>query len=189
MIVGGGLIAYAVVSFTSGGGYGIFFGYIGVVMIGVARQIPQRAALRDKLLRGNARDAMRSIGDAIPAGYTVFDAAERWLRPWPARAFPVQDGGRIVGTISLDDAAHTAASQQVRDAMIPLDDDTTIEADEPLDDVVEWIGGREALVIDATGRSVGLIDLRDVDRWLQVHWSTGSFVETPVATLPPRPDR
>lgn len=192
MIVGGGLVAYAFLSFANGGGfggYGIFFGYIGIVMIGVARQIPARVALREQLLRGSARDAMRPIGQAIPAGTTVYDAAERWLRPWPNRAFPVEDGGRVVGTISLDAAAHTAAARPVRDAMIAIEDTTTIEADEPLDDVVEWIGGREALVVDAAGRTVGLIDVRDVDGWLRTHWSTGTYVDTPAATLPPRPDR
>jgi Zn-dependent protease len=192
MIVGGGLIAYAIVSFSNGGGfggYGIFFGYIGFVMISVARQIPARVALRERLLRGNARDAMRPIGQAVPAGTTVYDAAERWLRPWPNRAFPVEDGGRIVGTISLDAAAHTAAARPVRDAMVPIDDGTTIHDDEPLDDVVEWIGGREALVVDTAGRTIGLIDVQDIDGWLQAHWATGSYVDTPAATLPPRPDR
>jgi hypothetical protein len=73
--------------------------------------------------------------------------------------------------------------------MIAIEDTTTIEADEPLDDVVEWIGGREALVVDAAGRTVGLMDVRDVDGWLRTHWSTGTYVDTPAATLPPRPDR
>jgi hypothetical protein len=73
--------------------------------------------------------------------------------------------------------------------MVPIDDGTTIHDDEPLDDVVEWIGGREALVVDTAGRTVGLIDVRDIDGWLQAHWATGSYVDTPAATMPPRPDR
>jgi hypothetical protein len=66
---------------------------------------------------------------------------------------------------------------------------TTVATDEPLDDVVEWIGGRQALVTDASGRTVGLLDVRDVDRWLQQHWSTGEYMERPAMSVPPRPDR
>jgi hypothetical protein len=74
--------------------------------------------------------------------------------------------------------------------MVPLEiPPTVVGADEPLDDVVEWIGGRTALVSDASGRTVGLLDLRDVDGWLRQHWSTGEYVERPAVSLPPRPDR
>jgi len=190
MIVGGGLIAWAVFSLANGtGGFAFFLGFIGFTMIGVARQIPARAALREQLLRGTAGDAMRPIAEAIPGSTSLLDATERWLRASPNTSFPVYEDGKIAGTISLDDAAHTAASSPVRDAMVPLDEGTFIEADEPLDDVVEWIGGRQALVKDGTGRAVGLIDVRDIDRWLREHWSTGRFVERPVATVPPRPDQ
>jgi Zn-dependent protease len=189
MIVGGGLIACAVVSLSNGGGFSFFLGYIGFVMISVARQIPARAALREKLLRGTAGDVMRPIGDAIPASMPILDATERWLRAAPDRSFPVWEDGRIVGTISLEDAAHTAAARPVREAMVGSDQLTTIEADEPLDDVVEWIGGRQALVTDAAGRTVGLLDVRDIDRWLREHWTTGQYVERPVVALPPRPDQ
>jgi len=190
IIVGGGLIALAVVQFTNGGNFAIFLGLIGFIMVSTGRQMPARAALRERLLRGTANDAMRPIGESIPASMPLMDATERWLRAQPNRSFPVYDDGAIVGTISLDGAAQTAASRPVRDAMVHFDQPpTTIGADEPLDDVVEWIGGRQALVIDATGRTVGLIDLRDVDRWLQQHWSTGQYVDRPVASTPPRPDQ
>jgi Zn-dependent protease len=188
-IVGGGLIAWAVVNLANGGGFSLFLGFIGFIMISTARQIPARAALRERLLRGTASDAMRPTADAISASTPLFDATERWLRASPNRAFPVNEDGRVVGTISLDDAAHTAASRPVSDAMVPLDDATVVEADEPLDDVVEWIGGRQAVVRDAAGRTVGLLDVRDIDRWLQEHWSTGRFIERPVVSVPPRPDR
>lgn len=189
MMVGGALIAWAVFSLANGGSYPFFLGFIGFVMISVARQIPARAALRERLLRGTARDAMRPIADAIPAYTSILDATERWLRASPTRSFPVWEDGRLIGTISLDDASHAAASRPVREAVVRFDDPTIVEVDEPLDDVVEWIGGRQALVNDGTGRTVGLLDVRDIDRWLHDHWSTGQFVERPVATVPPRPDQ
>jgi Zn-dependent protease len=190
ILVGGGLIAWAIAQFLNGGSFAIFIGLIGFVMISVGRQMPSRAALRERLLRGTAADAMRPVGEMIPAGMSLMDATERYLRSSPNRSFPVYEDGGIVGTISLDDAASTVASSPVRDAMVPLEiPPTVVGADEPLDDVVEWIGGRTALVSDASGRTVGLLDLRDVDGWLRQHWSTGEYVERPAVSLPPRPDR
>jgi len=30
-----------------------------------------------------------------------------------------------------------------------------------------------------------VIDVGDFDRWLKTHWSTGSFVDRPVGSVPP----
>src|SRR3954451_8307596 len=103
MIVGIGLIGYAVLSFSQGnGGFGIFLGYLGFVLLTVGRQVPARATLHQQLSRGKVRDAMRPLGAAIPANVTVYDATERWLRAEPARTFSVVEDGPPVGTISLE---------------------------------------------------------------------------------------
>jgi hypothetical protein len=194
MVVGVGLIAYAVLSFSQGNGpFGIFMGYLGFVLITVGRQVPARAALHQQLSMGKVRDAMRPLGAAIPANVTVYDATERWLRPEPARTFSVVDDGRPVGTISLEGASHTTAGRPVREAMMPLSDKSSVGADETLSDALEWVAGHESLVEDPTG-AVGVIDIGDIDRWLKAHWSTGSFVERPAGfvrqagAVPPRPD-
>jgi Zn-dependent protease len=71
MVVGVGLIAYAVLSFSQGNGpFGIFMGYLGFVLITVGRQVPARAALHQQLSMGKVRDAMRPLGAAIPANVT-----------------------------------------------------------------------------------------------------------------------
>jgi Zn-dependent protease len=194
MVIGVGLLAYAVYSFAQGnGGFGIFMGYLGFVLIGVGRQVPARAALYQQLSRGKVRDAMRPLGAAIPANATVFDATERWLRADPARTFSVVEDGHAVGTISLEDASHTTAGRPVREAMVPFSDRSAVGADEVLSDALEWVAGHESLVEDATG-TVGVIDVGDMDRWMKAHWSTGSYVERPVGfvpqagVVPPRPD-
>src|SRR4051795_8660139 len=194
MAIGVVLLGYAVYSFSQGNaGFGIFMGYLGFVLIGVGRQVPARAALHQQLSRGRGRDAMRPLGAGIPANITVYDATERWLRADPARTFSVVEDGRPVGTISLEDASHTTAGRQVREAMMPFTERSAVGADESLSDALEWIAGNESLVQDATG-TVGVIDVDDLDRWMKGHWSTGSFVDRPGASipqagvLPPRPD-
>ena len=189
IIVGAGFIVYAIVDFGTGNGGALFLGYIGFVVLSVGRQIPSRAVLRERLQRGRARDAMQPIGAIIAADSSLLDATERYLRPFPDQLFPVQEGGRIVGALSLDDALDYAASTPVTDAMTRFDDPPIIEDTEPLDDVVEWIGTRDGLVTDITGRTVGLISVQDVDRWLNEHWSTGQYVERPIVAAPPRPDQ
>jgi Zn-dependent protease len=189
MVVGVGLIAYAVLSFSNGNGsFGIFMGYIGFVLISVGRQVPARAALHEQLSHGTVRDAMRPLGASIPANATVYDATERWLRADPRRTFRVADDGTVVGTISLENASHMTAGQPVREAMMPLSDRSSVGADESLSDAFEWVAGNEARVDDTAG-TVGVIDVGDIDRWLQGHWSTGTFVDRPAGVvLPPRPD-
>ena len=189
IVVGAGFIVYAILEFGKGNGGALFLGYIGFVVLSVGRQIPSRAVLRERLQRGTARDAMQPIGAMIAADSSLLDATERYLRPMPDQVFPVHEGGRIVGAISLEDAADHAASRPVAEAMAPFDDPPIIDDTEPLDDVVEWIGTRDGLVTDITGRTVGMISVQDVDRWLTAHWSTGQFVQRPVVVAPPRPDQ
>jgi Zn-dependent protease len=185
MLIGIALIVYAVYSFSQGnGGFGIFLGYLGFVLVTVGRQVPARAALHQQLSMGTVRDAMRPLGAAIPANVTVYDATERWLRADPARTFSVVEDGRSVGTISLEGASHTTAGRPVREAMMPLSEHSAVGADESLSDALEWVAGHESQVEDAIG-TVGVIDVGDIDRWLKLHWSTGSFIERPTGSIPP----
>jgi Zn-dependent protease len=188
LIVGGLLLLWAIIRFQSGDYGGIFAGYIGFVMISVGRQIPPRAALRERLERGTARDAMRPINDPIPADATLYEATERWLRVQPKYAYPVAENGRLVGTISLDDASDRTAATRVADAMIQLDDPPLIDEREPLDELVEWVGNQDGLVVDDQSRPTGMIAIEDVDRWLKAHWATGTYVDAVATAPPPRPD-
>ena len=189
LLVGGGLVVWALFAFQNHNPAAIFAGYIGFVMISVGRQIPPRATLRERLERGTAKDAMRAVNNPIPADATVYEATEGWLRVLPKRAFPVADNGQLVGTLSFEEAADSSAARPVRDIMVPLNDPPLIDADEPLDDVVEWVGNRDGLVVDPAKRPIGLIAVEDVDRWLKAHWATGSYVDWPAPALPPRPDQ
>jgi hypothetical protein len=118
----------------------------------------------------------------------VYDATERWLRADPTQTFRVADEGTVVGTISLQSASRTTAGRPVREAMMSLSDRSTVGADESLSDAFEWVAGNEARVDDTAG-TVGVIDVGDIDRWLQAHWSKGTFVDRPAGVvLPPRPD-
>ena len=93
-----------------------------------------------------------------------------------------------MGAVSLAEAGRVAAARPVREAMVPLEHAITVEANESLDDVVEWVGSGDGLVLDDRGGVAGVIRIEDVDHWLQTHWATGQYREEPPAAVPPRPD-
>ena len=187
--VGAVMIAAAVVSFANDTGWWLFLGYLGFVMISTGRATPQRLAVRDLLSMGTAADAMRPITEQVPANASLTDALDGWLREYPDRVFPVVDGGRIVGMVSMELARKVGSRdplRPVRDAMAPLSQTPIVAPTDLLYDVIEVTASREGLVLDH-GMLVGAIGPADVDRWYRTRMMAGTPVD-PVAGVPPRPD-
>jgi hypothetical protein len=76
--------------------------------------------------------------------------------------------------------------------MAPLNQTPVFKPDDTLDEVVEWLGGREGLVL-SDGALLGAIGGRDVERWFRreiegrVDAASGWDGGFPGA-IPPRPD-
>jgi len=198
VVVGAALIGAAILTFRSTTGLWLFFGYLGFVMLTTGRGTPQRVKARDILARGTAADAMRPPPtEQIPASISLSEASVRWLRDAPDRTFPVTEAGRVVGTVSLDSARKVGGRdplRPVRDGMTPLSQTTVVAPTDRLDDVVEWMGGHDALVL-SKGSLVGAIAPADVERWFQKRFvdpigeqvDPGSMRPDPTE-VPPRPD-
>ncbi|MGZ4132351.1 MAG: site-2 protease family protein [Actinomycetota bacterium] len=175
-------------------GTAFFFVYIGVVLIGTGRAMPQRIALRDRLHVGTVADAMRDAPESLAADATLMQALDHVLRTFPDQSFPVVDGGRVVGTVSMASARRVGGRdpmRPVRDGMLPLSQTPIVKPEDPLDDALEWMSGRDAIVLDHE-RLVGAIGPPDVERWFRGRYD-GDRNEPPVATIgghvvPPRPD-
>jgi len=170
-------------------GLGIFAGYVAAILISTGRGMEQRIVLRDQLVKGRVADAMRPPPPTIPATASLADALDHALRGSPDRAFPVTDGGIVIGTVSMRGARRIGARdpmRPVRDALTPLSQITTLDPDETLDEAFEWLDGEEGLVLK-NGVLVGTIGPHDVERWYRL------VVEGPSspagsAAVPPRPD-
>jgi CBS domain-containing protein len=109
------------------------------------------------------------------------------LREQPARAFPVVDAGRVIGTVSLEGARRIGSRdplRPVRDAMTPLNQTPTLAPDDTLDDAFEWLGGHEALVL-RDGALVGSLGPADVERWYRGRFEARA---ADPGSAPPRPD-
>jgi CBS domain-containing protein len=149
----------------------------------------QRIAFRDQLLKGRVTEAMRPPPPAVPADMSLAEALDHSLRGSKGRAFPLVDGGRVIGTISMQSARRVGARDPMRparDAVIPLNQTPVVDPDETLDDAFEWLGGREGLVLK-DGVLVGALGPRDVEHWYR-RVIEGNSSPTGFAQLPPRPD-
>ncbi|MDH5313416.1 MAG: CBS domain-containing protein, partial [Actinomycetota bacterium] len=145
----------------------LFFGYVAMILIGSGRAMDQRIALRDQLVRGRVADAMRPAPPAVPIDLSLVQALDDYLRDADGTAFPVLDAGRIVGTVSIDSARKAGSrdpTRPVRDGMRPLAQTPVVAPDETLDDALEWLGGRDGLVM-REGSLVGALGPADVERW------------------------
>jgi Zn-dependent protease len=189
-LVGMGMLAAAFISLSNNGGYWLFLGYIGFVMIATGRSTIARITLRQRLAVGTVADAMRPAPDAVPATISLSDALERWLRANPDRTFPVTDAGRVIGTVSMESARKVGARdplRPVRDGTVPLNQMPVVDPADGLDDAVEWIGGRDALVL-RDGVLVGAISPSDIERWYRDRWEAGRQQPLVSTRIPPRPD-
>jgi Zn-dependent protease len=187
IVIGGAMIAAAVWEFSGEGRWFLILGYIGFVLISTGRSMEGRIRLRDELAGARARDAMRTAPTAVPASMALSDALDRYLRGTDGDTFPVVDAGRVIGTLSRTSARRVGARdplRPVRDGVLPLNQTPVVSPDDPLDDVIEWLGGRDGLVLQGD-QLVGAIGPRDVERWYRRAVRGDRDAEDAV---PPRPD-
>jgi Zn-dependent protease len=172
------------------GTFPIFLAYLAFILIATGRSMEQRIAFRDQLVQGTVADAMRPAPRAVPADLSLAETLDRYLRGSDGAWFPVVDDGRVVGTVSIATASRVGARDPLRptrDGMAPLVQTPTFTPDETLDDAVEWLAGREGLVLQ-DGVLAGAIGPDDVERWYRRAIEGRVDHETMAVGVPPRPD-
>lgn len=166
--VGAVIGTVAVVRLTNGDiGMAVFLGYVAMILITAGKAMDQRIAVRDQLVKGTVADAMRPPPTTVPADLSLVQALDDYLRGADGQGFPVVDAGRVIGTISIDSARKVGGrdpTRPVRDGVRPLTQTPVVAPDETLDEAVEWLGGREGLVL-RDGVLVGALGPADVERW------------------------
>ena len=195
--MGLGLFAFAAYRFAQNDTFlAIFCGYLGFIMLATGRGMDGRIAFRDNLAKGTAADVMRPPPTTVPADMTLTDALDHALRGGtPDQRFPVTEAdGRLIGTVSMDSARPVGARdpmRPVRDAMIPMTQTPLFTPQETLEEVLEWLAGREGFVLEG-GRLVGAIGPADVERWYRREmpegWKGDLSDEPTGLSMPPRPD-
>ena len=170
--------------------WGIFAGYIGFVMITVGRQIPPRAALRERLSRGTARDAMRPISRPDPRGRHRL-RGDGTLAPGRSRSAPSRSPTTDASSApsrSTRPPETTARALGRRPRWCRSTTRRLVDADEPLDDVVEWVGSHDALVLRRR-RDRRHDRHRGRRGWLKAHWRPAVPRRRPSRRAPAAPRR
>lgn len=148
----------------------IWSGVIGAFILQGARGARKGARVTARLAAGTVRDAMTAPPPSIPADISLSEALDRFLRGHDEQAFPVVDGTRTIGVVSLASAGPVGAQdplRPVRDAMVPLDRFPIVAPGEPLDRAAIRVAtGGVALVMDADA-IVGVLSAGDVVAWME----------------------
>ncbi len=170
-------------------GMAVFLGYVAMILISAGRGMDQRIALRDQLVRGTVADAMRPPPPTVPIEMSLLQVLDGYLRGADGQAFPVVDAGKVVGTVSIESARKVGGrdpTRPVRDGVRPLAQTPVVAPTETLDDALEWLGGREGLVL-RDGVLVGALGPEDVERWYR-RVIEGKAEDPRDANVPTRPD-
>jgi Zn-dependent protease/predicted transcriptional regulator len=135
---------------------------------------------RRRLLESTtAREVMNAPPPSIPSDLQVAVALERYLLGHEGEAFPVMEGGHVVGFVSPRTARAIPLDRRVRDAMVQGRGVIEARPEETMEAITERLSqerGETVLVLDQ-GRLVGVIERTDLSRFLRRR-----------VGLPPRPD-
>jgi Zn-dependent protease/CBS domain-containing protein len=173
LLVAGG-VAFLLAGDLAGG---IWFGFIGWFLVQAARSSYQDLQLQ-QLLRGvEAQDVMAADLVRIPPELSLQEAVDDYFMRYDHGAFPVDEGGRTIGLLTLRGVRRVPRAQwptrRVRDLMVPLGDQVVVAPDARMDGVVGKLQDGEAnrVLVAQDGEVVGIITPSDLTRWLR-RWQT-----------------
>jgi Zn-dependent protease/predicted transcriptional regulator len=173
LLVAGG-VAWLLAGDLAGG---IWFAFIGWFLVQAARSSYQELQLQ-QLLRGvEAEDVMAGNLVRIPPELSLQEAVDDYFMRYDHGAFPVDEGGRTIGLLTLRGVRRVPRAQwpthRVRDHMVPLGDQVVVAPDARMDGVVGKLQDGQAgrVLVAQDGEVVGIITPTDLTRWLR-RWRT-----------------
>jgi Zn-dependent protease/predicted transcriptional regulator len=164
------LVAAGFLLTLSGYPTGLWFVVIGAFLIMASSAERAQEELLDSFAGTCAADLMSEPAISIPSGVSLQEAGQYFGR-YRYTAFPVIDAqGRAIGLVGIDRLERTPAaarSRTVVDDVVEHDPRLIVRADEEVVHLLEQPAfqriGR-AVVVDDTGRPVGLLSITDIQR-------------------------
>jgi Zn-dependent protease len=149
--------------------WGIWPMFIGLMLFQSSSAALAQSRRRSVLEGATAGQVMSPPPPIIPADLPISVALERHLEGHDGEAFPVMDGGRVVGFISPRMARSVPLDQTVRDAMVGTEATAVASPEEPMGTLIQRIGGGpvQTILVVQNGRLVGVIESEDLDRFLR----------------------
>jgi Zn-dependent protease/predicted transcriptional regulator len=156
---------------------GIWFAFIGWFLVQAARSSYQDLQLQQLLRRVEAQDVMAANLVRIPPELSLQDAVDDYFMRYDHGAFPIDEGGRTIGLLTLRGVRRVPRQQwpthRVRDHMVPLNEQVVVAPDARMDRVLGKLQDGEAnrVLVAQDGEVVGIITPSDLTRWLR-RWRT-----------------
>jgi Zn-dependent protease len=147
----------------------IWLALIGMFIFQGARASIEQFGIAERLAAATVAEAMEPPPTSVPAGLSLSEALDRYLRGHEGEAFPVLDeSGKVIGMVSFASARELGARdplRPVRDALIPLDQVLVASPDEHLDDLSDRLGSGKSALVMRDGELVGAISERGLYRF------------------------
>ncbi|MGB9880835.1 MAG: site-2 protease family protein [Anaerolineae bacterium] len=156
-LVAYGFILWGVAQLFSGNWVnGVWIAFIGWFLDNAATASYRRVALRELLAGHTAREVMTRECQWIPPGLTLDTLIEQVILPTGRRCFPVQEGGKLQGLLTLHRISQVPRyawkDTRVEDVMIPRAELKTVRPDDELDVIFDRMTSEDVnqfLVLDA----------------------------------------
>lgn len=159
---------------------GLWLAFIGWFMSSAARQSYQQVAVHDMLEGVPAARLMRANVPVVPPRISVGDLVHRYVMGTDERAFPVLDGDRLVGLVTLEDIRKVAREDwDIRTAaeiMTPADQLAVVQPQDDASAALDKLMERDIhqVPVMSSGHLVGLVRSSDIMRWLQLQTPQGA---------------
>jgi Zn-dependent protease/CBS domain-containing protein len=175
---------------------GVWLVLIGRFLRGVAQASYQGAVLRQALEGVRVADVMAHAVVAVPADVSVQELIEDYLIRTGHRSFPVMDGERVLGVVSLESIRSVPPAERaqvrVRDRLERAGEERRIAPDAPLSEAIAAMhetGTRRLLVADAAGRMVGFLTGTGLARFVEMQQALAPPASAPPTFNEPRGQR
>ena len=162
--------------FGTGFAAGLWLAFIGWFIRSGASQAYQRLAIDDALAGHTVEEMMRPDGPVIPPELPLSALVHDYLVRSDERALPVVVDGQLRGLISLADVRPIPSAEwattQVASVMRPQSSLLVASPREPLAEAFAQLAQRDVgqLPVLDGGRLVGMLQRRDIARWLELAW-------------------
>ena len=170
------LVTLGVLEFLTVSIAGLWFVFLGWFLLSAARAEENSATVGATLVGARVRDVMTPTPTTFSPSMTVAELLDTQLQRIHFSSFPLVGSSReleglaTVGRIRRL-PAHLRATTALIDVACPVAEVPVVGPDEPLTSLLERMHGAadgRALVMDETGRLVGIVSPRDVTRYLQL---------------------
>lgn len=158
---------------------GLWIAFIGWFLENASANTYRRQALRDMLAGHTVREVMTQECAHIPADLTVQALVDGVLLASGRRCFPVEEGGRVQGLVTVHRIRSVPREQwpytRVDKVMIPRGELKTVRPDDALSDVLERMTGEDVnqLVVVEGDDLLGLIARDRLLNYIQLRSELG----------------